>query len=169
MIVKTGVGEPEMYEDQIRQKFLENVITNVRERFPQVNVLEAFSALDPALGMLGDPEISSDYLSTLMEHYDIEGPMGINRSDCEKEYAEFTSFVKDHTVLKKCATLQQLAECVLTRESIVELFPNLAKLFVHALVLPISTVDCERCFSVMKRVKTTLRNRMSTHTLDKLL
>ena len=43
------------------------------------------------------------------------------------------------------------------------------KLFVHALVLPVSTVDCERCFSVMKRVKTTLRNKMSTTTLDSLL
>ena len=38
-----------------------------------------------------------------------------------------------------------------------------------ALVLPVSTVDCERCFSVMKRVKTTLRNRISTTTLDSLL
>lgn len=46
MIIKTGIGEPERHKDQIRQKFLDKVIINVCERFPQVNVLEAFSALD---------------------------------------------------------------------------------------------------------------------------
>ena len=44
----------------------------------------------------------------------------------------------------------------------------MAKLLTHALVLLVSTADCERCFSTMKRVKTDLRNRMSTQTLDKL-
>ena len=169
MVIKTGVGEAERYENQIRQKFLDKVITNVNERFPQVGILEAFSALDPALGMLGEPETSTEYLSQLMDHYNMDGTMGIDRSACEREYSEFTSFVKQHTLLKKCSTLQELSESVLSRESIVELFPNMNKLVVHALVLPVSTVDCERCFSLMKRVKTTLRNRMSTTTLDALL
>ena len=169
MVIKTGVGEAERYENQIRQKFLDKVITNVNERFPQVGILEAFSALDPALGMLGEPETSTEYLSQLMDHYNMDGTMGIDWSACEREYSEITSFVKQHTLLKKCATLQELSESVLSRESIVELFPNMNKLFVHALVLPVSTVDCERCFSLMKRVKTTLRNRMSTTTLDALL
>lgn len=89
--------------------------------------------------------------------------MGIDRSDCE-------NILNLHLSLKStqyyCSTLQRLSESVLTREAIIELFPNMNKLFVHALVLPVSTVDCERCF---KRVKTTLRNRMSTTTLDSLL
>ena len=99
MIIITTSGEPEKYEDQIRQKFVDKVITNVKERFPQVSLLEAFSVLDPS-GMLGEPETSMEYLSTLLDHYDVEGPMGIDRSDCEKEYTEFTSFVKEHMILK---------------------------------------------------------------------
>lgn len=60
---------------------MDKVITNVKERFPQVGLLEAFiSVLDPS-GMLGEPETSMEYLSTLLDHYDIEGPMGIDRSD----------------------------------------------------------------------------------------
>ena len=98
LIIKTGARESERYEDQVRQKFLDKVITNVKERFPQIGVLEAFSALDPS-GMLGEPEISIGCLSTIIDHYDVEGPMGINRSDCEKEYTEFTSFVKEHAIL----------------------------------------------------------------------
>ena len=96
MISKTGAGEPERYDDQIRQKFVEKVITNVKERFPQVGILEAFSILDPS-GVLGEPETSMEYLSMLLDQYDV----GIDRSDCEKEYTQFTSFVKDHTILRK--------------------------------------------------------------------
>ena len=47
--------------------------------------------------MLGEPEASMEYLSILLDHYDVEGPMGIDRSDCEKEY---TDFVKKHTILQ---------------------------------------------------------------------
>ena len=132
--------------------------------------MEDFSALDPAICMLEQPETSSEYRSTLMEHYSMDGgPMGIDRAVFGKEYTEFICFVKQHSMLKKCTSLQQLSESMLSRESIVELFPNINKLFVHVLVLPVLTVDCERCFSIIKRVKTIQRNRMSTSTLDSLL
>ena len=64
LIIKTGARKSERYEDQVRQKFLDKVITNVKERFPQISVLEAFSALDPS-GVLGEPETSIEYLSTV--------------------------------------------------------------------------------------------------------
>lgn len=49
------------------------------------------------------------------------------------------------------------------------LYPNLCKLAQICLVLPLSTADCERAFSTMKRVKTPLRNRLNTKTLDSLM
>ena len=49
------------------------------------------------------------------------------------------------------------------------LYPALSKLFSIALVLPVSTADCERGFSTMKRIKTVPRNRLSTATLDHLI
>ena len=66
MIIKTGAGEPERYDDQIRQTFVEKVITNVEERFPQVGILEAFGILDPS-GVLGEPETFMEYLSMLLD------------------------------------------------------------------------------------------------------
>ena len=48
-------------------------------------------------------------------------------------------------------------------------FPNLAKLAAIGLVLPISTVDCERGFSALTHVKTSLRNRLSARMLNHLL
>ena len=89
--------------------------------------------------------------------------MGI--SQCQDEYKEFITFVDKHAKLKSCKTLQELARELLSTESLTELFPS-----VHALVLPMSTSDCERCFSTMKHVKTDQRNIiMSTQMLDRLL
>ena len=53
--------------------------------------------------------------------------------------------------------------------AVAAIYPCLSKLACIALVLPISTAECERCFSAMKRVKTELRNRLVTTTLDHLL
>ena len=40
-----------------------------------------------------------------------------------------------------------------------DLFPQLSRLASIALILPVSTAECERCFSAMNRIKTNLRNR----------
>ena len=49
------------------------------------------------------------------------------------------------------------------------MFSNLAKLAVIGLLLPMSTVDCERGFSTLSRVKTDLRNCLNNTTLNHLL
>ncbi|XP_077868878.1 zinc finger protein 862-like [Saccoglossus kowalevskii] len=47
--------------------------------------------------------------------------------------------------------------------------PNLSKLAQIALVIPISTADCEGGFNALARVKTQLRNRLSQKVLNALL
>ena len=49
------------------------------------------------------------------------------------------------------------------------LYPHLSKLAYVGLIIPVSTADCARSFSTMRRVKTELRNRMNTSTLDCLM
>ena len=49
------------------------------------------------------------------------------------------------------------------------LYPTISHLASIALVLPVSTADCERGFSTLKRIKTDARNRLKTDTLDKLI
>ena len=48
-------------------------------------------------------------------------------------------------------------------------YPLLAELASCALSLPVSNAECERGFSALKRTKTTLRNRLTTKSLDALL
>ena len=48
-------------------------------------------------------------------------------------------------------------------------FPELAKLAAAALVIPMSTADCERGFSAMNKIKIQLWNSLKTETLDYLM
>ena len=72
-------------------------------------------------------------------------------------------------MLKSCQSLQQLALEFLSKDACTQIFPTISKLLIHALVLPMSTTDCERCFCAMNRTKTDYRNWMHTETLDRLL
>ena len=47
--------------------------------------------------------------------------------------------------------------------------PNLNKLAAIGLLLPMSTVDCERGFSALTRIKIDLRNWLSSKTLNNLM
>lgn len=47
-------------------------------------------------------------------------------------------------------------------------FPNLYKLLQVALTIPVSSASCERSFSVMRRIKTWLRNSMSNDRFSNL-
>ena len=51
-LVKIQANEPEKYEKSVRQISLTEVIKNLCNHFPQVDVLEAFSVFDPQ-GLLG--------------------------------------------------------------------------------------------------------------------
>ena len=167
-LVHIRCNEPEQFEVSVRQAFLSNVTTNLQERFPQVDLLESFTIFDPA-GLLGQEVLALDRLRKLLDHYNENGPLAIDRDRCISEYTEFSTLIKGHATLSPCQSLQELAQEFLCRGSLCELFPSISKLLVHALVLPVCTADCERCFSTMKRIKTDLRNRMNTATLDKLL
>lgn len=66
-LIQVRANEPERFESGIRQKFLTQVITNLEERFPQVDTLEAFSILDPA-GLLGQEGVAEEKLEILLVH-----------------------------------------------------------------------------------------------------
>ena len=48
-------------------------------------------------------------------------------------------------------------------------YPNMCVLAQIALLIPVSTVECERGFSAMKRIKTALRNLLGEEMLEALM
>ena len=66
-------------------------------------------------------------------------------------------------------TLRKFLQDLAFNNTLRDLFPQLSRLASIALIIPVSTAECERCFSSMNRIKTDLRNRLNTSTLCQIL
>ena len=84
------------------------------------------------------------------------------------ELKTFNSVIAGNVELKRMS-VHQLMSHVVKSEELKLMFPNLAKLAAIGLLLPLSSVDCERGFSTLSRVKTDLRNRLSSRIFNHLL
>lgn len=74
-----------------------------------------------------------------------------------------------HTLVQDFTSSTEVMQKLASDETLSLLYPTFSKLSAVALVLPISTADCEHGFSTIKRIKTVPRNRLKTETLDKLV
>ena len=69
----------------------------------------------------------------------------------------------------KDMSMQAVLSKLATNATMHQMYPELSKLAQICLIIPVSTVDCERGFSAMARVKTKLRNQMKNSTLNHCL
>ena len=65
--------------------------------------------------------------------------------------------------------LADFCKTLLTSSQYMQDYPNLAKLAHVALIIPVTSVECERGFSCQNRIKTKLRARLKNPTLDRLI
>ncbi|XP_006824225.1 zinc finger protein 862-like [Saccoglossus kowalevskii] len=150
----------------VYHKYIDGLIVNLRERFPDVHLLQAFSIFDPSLlekddsGRLDDT-LQQQHLETLSTHYsDI-----LSSEEMAREWEMMKNLMVDDQ--HSSFTCTQMMNKVVKQYK--DVFVNLYKLAVIGLIVPMSTADCERGFSALSRVKTTLRNRMCEKTLSNLL
>lgn len=71
-------------------------------------------------------------------------------------------------IMKNCINKDDFDIDDLVSEINKKIFPNLYKLLQVALTIPVSSASCERSFSVMRRIKTWLRNSMSNDRFSNL-
>ena len=147
--------------DKHCSQFITMMVKSLQERFSNNAdglVLTSLSNFfNPVLkNVEGDIEEITDYLGCIgMEGYRSEP---VNFADYAREYhGNGNQSVKD---INTCLNLAIRNK---------EVFPASAEAAERLLVMPISTVDCERGFSRQNLIKTALRNSMSTHTLNNLL
>ena len=74
-----------------------------------------------------------------------------------------------HILVQDFSSTVEDMQTLASDETLSSLYPSFSKLSAVALVLPVSTADCERGFSTLKRIKTAPRNRLKTETLDMLI
>ena len=92
-------------------------------------------------------------------------------TDPESTVCEFQCFVRSvqTTPHLKALSTHDLMSKLTTNSQLLDIFPNLGKLRAIALVIPMSTADCERGFSSLNRIKTDLQNRLSYKILNALM
>ena len=157
------------FKDNVYDKYLQTLSEHIANRFPDVDLLEASSLFDASTipeelelhGSHGQSE-----LKVLTDHY---GPHNvIHAEDAKSELKVFNSVVAVNRELKLLPPHELMTKVLSTTELKV-MFPNLSKLATIGLLLPMSTVDRERGFSALSRIKIDIRNRLSSKILNDLM
>jgi hypothetical protein len=174
----SGINQPSAYEvDQFRknvyEKYLHVLSDHITGRFPDITLLDGFRIFDPIdmpqdlllhathgfdpIDMPQDLLLHAthgfDSLQILTDHY---GPHSIVNPEASRvELKTFNSIVASNVGMKEMTSRGLMSHLLKVKELSI-MFPNLTKLAAIGLLLPVSTVDCERGFSTLTRVKTDL-------------
>ena len=98
------------------------------------------------------------------KHYGSRDSHFITSSDLVLEWPELRTYM-----ILNCATItmNEMLKSLADSENVIStLFPNFSKIAQVCLLLPLSTAECERAFSSMRRIKTRLRSQMNNATLS---
>ena len=158
-----------MNSRRVTKKYVDSVIAQLKQRFPHVDQLASFSLFDPShlpsdhtnIGTYGDEE-----LKVLCDLYGQGDTPDVDVAALKAEWEGFR-FLMLQTYSQN--TMKEVLKILVADRTISHLYPQLRKLAAIVLVLPVSTAECERAFSTMKRIKTAPRNRLITVNLDHLM
>ncbi|CAG2224761.1 unnamed protein product [Mytilus edulis] len=153
-ITRRGISDVDEFKRKVHDKFIIALSDNIKNRFPDAGLISTFSCFDPsAMKNLDTYDLdfyAEEKIQTLAAHFS-------QLMDEETVFQEFQSF-KMVIHKNKDKTTQFILQILMTKYR--QLYPNLARL---------AEIYCERGFSVLNRVKTRARNRLSQKVLNNLM
>lgn len=159
----------ERFKRAIQNPFVSTLISNIKERLPDTGIFAAFSFLDPVkLPDTAEKAREDNYgencIQLLGNHYGMgEAPI-INKDELLGEWHSLRVYMINECRSK---SLKEMLKILAKQTSTLALaHPNIAILAQVCITLPITTCDCERAFSTMRRVKSRLRSEMKNSTLN---
>lgn len=160
-------SEKESFKRNIHDKYLQCLISNLEDRFSDAGVLGALATIfNPQKAMCCSSDQFSSYgdgeIATIVAHFTTT----VVKDTLLQEWACFKHLLVAEF---KEMSIRDIMSTLSANATISSLYPTLSKLASIALIVPVSTADCERGFSTMNRIKTDSRNRLKTGTLDKLI
>ncbi|MCO5567614.1 hypothetical protein L7F22_021308 [Adiantum nelumboides] len=166
-----GSGDVESCK-QLAINFVQKVIECINERFPYVYFLNATKLFSPQFYPKDDKRSKSSgerekkvsaWLSRLLDKV---GAQLVDAQGCEAELLAFTD-----TLYYACESMTMKDAWQLFASNInwQRTYPNLLKLWQLVLVLPVSSVSCERGFSKQNAIKTSTRQCLKVDTLESLM
>ena len=139
--------------------YLNAVIANLQNRFPQIRILRLLGYFQP----------ENVYSATPLSMLEIGEFLQMDGPKLWLEFAGYKSFVEalpePHSLLSTIHAMYIMQN----KEALQTTFPLISDVLAHIAVLPASSSEAKRLFSAMKRVKSSLRNRLTTTKLDHLL
>ncbi len=133
------------YKINLFYPILDTVLTELKTRFASCNlaIMKSIQSCSPHSKSFLDP----NSLKPLIEHY---------RPSIEKEIE-----VAKRTLAGKTDQMESIADVLLELIPVTDAFPSLVKLLQIALTVSVSSSQCERSFSALKRIKSYLRSTMT--------
>lgn len=165
-------AQKQEFKSSVQLKYIETIVLQLQNRFPDVEYMDAFSIFDPqklATSVSPGHELTvygQERLEYLQSAYGCGVNPDVDSGECTQEWESLKRLFVNNFSNK---TMRQMTSLLGTDSSLQDMYPNLSKLASIAALIPVSTAECERSFSTMNRVKTKLRNRMKTSTLDSLI
>ena len=154
------------FDTRVYTPFIKALITHIKERLPDTGIFSAFSILDPSkLPSTAEEAISLRYgenhVETLEKQYG-QGDHAIVTDDLKAEWSDLRLYLCIHCRNLSMGNVLKM----LTTDTFPLVYTNFVKLAQVCLILPISTADCERAFSTMRRIKSRLHSEMNNNTLN---
>ena len=148
--------------------YASQVSSGIRARFPEetASVVNAFECLFPhsmVCSAAARMEFGLDSFEFLHSTFFFLLP---ESEGYIEEFQRYKSYVINHWPLLAPA---QFLQASLSNHYLRRSCPIAHKLLTISATLPMTSVECERYFSIMKRIKTDTRNRLSVETTSKLL
>ncbi|XP_070542020.1 uncharacterized protein C17orf113-like [Ptychodera flava] len=151
--------------DKLCDTYIESLVCNLSDRFPQndMDILQCFDAVfNPRCVPLETSQLCS-YADKEFEKIVTHFSSMVDKDRATDCFIEYKYLLHCHRSL----SFQQFCRLLLCQHQ--DDFPDFCKLASIALVIPLSSVPCERAFSCQNRIKTKLRNRLTPAHLSTLM
>ena len=158
-IVDSTIGQreqnltEEFYRTQIYYPLIDNTLVELRDRFSSRNlqILSGISSLSPD----SDSFLCCDSIKPIVDH------LNYNFSALRNELLVIKPMLQGKS-------LENILDLYRELYPFQSAFPVFLSILGYAITIPISSTTCERTFSKMKRIKTSVRNSMTDDRLNDL-
>ncbi|KAK5859373.1 hypothetical protein PBY51_020933 [Eleginops maclovinus] len=141
------------FRTQVMEPYLDGLLDSLDRRFQNLGIIGAFHVLGPKALKEDDAVVTEDLKKLSKKFLQQQQP----ETTLLQEWSSYnqhllTGAFKD---MDQVTTMEKLSS---QNDEWAQLYPSMSQLAAIALTVPISSVNCERDFSMMNRVKTDLRN-----------
>lgn len=149
--------------DNLKTTYISRVLDEMDKRFPipTLEMCAKFQCVEPCSIKVNieDPTFGYNCIRDIVQQFCSE----MNIDDVIAEYALYKQVVKNENV----TNFEKFCEKFLRENN--ETFPTISRIIQVGLVMPVTSVPCERGFSTQNRIKSKFRNSLNNKNLDILM